>query len=253
MQIVVIGGSGLIGAKLVHRLIGHGHTAIAASPRTGVNTVTGSGLAEALIGADAVVDVSNAPSFADHAVLEFFQTSTANLLAAAVSAGVGHLVVLSVVGAERLTDSGYFRAKIAQEELVRAGGMPYSIVAATQFFEFVGSIADAATAADGTVRLAPAGIQPIAADDVAAAVGVTAVAAPVQGTVEVAGPRRFRLDDLVRQHLACRGDPRRVTTDEQARYFGALLDVDTLLPGPDALLARTRFDDWQAAAAATSR
>ncbi|CAJ62462.1 MULTISPECIES: SDR family oxidoreductase [Frankia] len=245
MQIVVIGGTGLIGAKLVQRLTGHGHSAVAASPSTGVNTLTGDGLAEALTGADVVVDVSNAPSFADQAVLEFFRTSTANILAAAAAAGVGHLVALSVVGTRRLAESGYFRAKIVQEELIGQGDLPYSIVQATQFFEFVGGIADAATV-EGMVRLAPAPFQPIAAADVAAAVGVTAASTPVLGTVEVAGPQRFRLDELVRQHLASRGDPRPVVTDPQARYFGARLDDDTLLPGPDALFARTRFEDWRA-------
>ncbi|WP_261560662.1 SDR family oxidoreductase [Frankia tisae] len=252
MQIVVIGGTGLIGAKLVRRLAGHGHTAIAASPSSGVDTLTGDGLAQALTGAEVVVDVSNAPSFADRAVLEFFRTSTANILAAAAAAGVGHLVALSVVGTERLAASGYFRAKIAQEELIRQGGLPYSIVQATQFFEFVASIADAATMA-GAVRLAPAPVQPIAADDVADAVGVTAVAAPVAGIVEVAGPEQFRLDELVRRHLARRGDPRPVVVDPQARYFGARLDERTLLPGPGALLARTRFEDWQALTAAAGR
>ncbi|EIV92261.1 SDR family oxidoreductase [Frankia sp. QA3] len=251
MKIVVIGGTGLIGSKLVHRLAGHGHTAIAASPSSGVDTLTGEGLAEALVGADVVVDVSNSPSFEDRAVLEFFRTSTANILAAAAAAGVGHLVALSVVGTERLAESGYFRAKIAQEALIRQGDLPYSIVQATQFFEFVASIADAATVA-GTVRLAAAPFQPIAAEDVAAAVGVTALGAPVGGTVEVAGPDRFRLDELVRQHLARRGDPRPVATDPQARYFGALLDEHTLVPGPDALLARTRFEDWQAVTGAAA-
>ncbi|KJE25149.1 putative nucleoside-diphosphate sugar epimerase [Frankia torreyi] len=251
MQIVVIGGTGLIGAKLVRRLIGHGHTAVVASPSSGVDTLTGDGLAEALTGADVVVDVSNSPSFDDQAVLEFFRTSTANILAAATAAGVGHLVALSVVGTRRLAESGYFRAKIAQEELIGQGSLPYSIIQATQFFEFVGGIADAATVG-GTVRLAPAPFQPIAADDVAAAVGVTAAGAPVDGTVEVAGPQRFRLDELVRQHLAGRGDPRPVVTDPQARYFGARLDEHTLLPGPDALLARTRFEDWRAVTGAAA-
>ncbi|MCM3925864.1 SDR family oxidoreductase [Frankia sp. AiPs1] len=250
MQIVVIGGTGLIGAKVVRRLTGHGHTAIVASPSSGVNTLTGDGLAAALDGADVVVDVSNAPSFADQAVLEFFRTSTANILAAAAAAGVGHLVALSVVGAQRLAESGYFRAKIVQEELIGAGELAYSIVQATQFFEFVGAIADAATV-DGTVRLAPAPFQPIAAADVAAAVGVTAASVPVLGTVEVAGPQRFRLDELVRQHLAGRGDPRLVVTDPQARYFGAPLDEHTLIPRPDALFARTRFEDWQAVTGTT--
>ncbi|RSN52588.1 NmrA family transcriptional regulator [Amycolatopsis sp. WAC 04182] len=243
MKIVVIGGSGLIGSKLVRKLGEHGHEAVPASPDSGVNTLTGEGLAEVLDGAQVVVDVSNSPSFADDAVLDFFRTSTGNLLAAGEKAGVGHHVALSVVGTERLAESGYFRAKIAQEKLIKDAGLPYSIVHATQFFEFVGGIAQSATEGN-TVRLSEARIQPMAAEDVAAAVGRVAVGAPLNGTVEVAGPEQFGLDELVRTGLAFRGDPREVVADPQARYFGALLDKDMLLPGPGAQLSATRFADW---------
>ncbi|NBH12318.1 SDR family oxidoreductase [Amycolatopsis sp. SID8362] len=243
MKIVVIGGSGLIGSKLVRKLTAHGHEAVPASPDSGVNTLTGEGLAEVLDGAQVLVDVSNSPSFADDAVLEFFRTSTGNLLAAGEKAGVEHHVALSVVGTGRLTESGYFRAKITQEKLIKESGRPYSIVHATQFFEFVGSIAQAA-AEGNTVRLSDARIQPMAADDVATAVGRVAAGAPLNGTVEVAGPEQFGLDELIRTGLAFRGDPREVITDPDARYFGALLDKDMLLPGPDARLADTRFADW---------
>ena len=243
MKIVVIGGTGLIGSKLVRKLGEHGHEAVPASPDSGVNTLTGEGLAEVLEGAQVLVDVSNSPSFADDAVLDFFRTSTGNLLAAEEEAGVGHHVALSVVGTERLAESGYFRAKIEQERLIKESGRPYSIVHATQFFEFVGSIAQAATAGN-TVRLSDARIQPIAGEDVAAAVGRVSVGAPLNGTVEVAGPEQFGLDELIRTGLTYRGDPREVVTDPEARYFGALLDKDMLLPGPDAQLAATRFADW---------
>ncbi|RSD11909.1 SDR family oxidoreductase [Amycolatopsis eburnea] len=243
MKIVVIGGSGLIGSKLVRKLTAHGHEAVPASPESGVNTLTGEGLAEVLAGAQVLVDVSNSPSFADDAVLEFFRTSTGNLLAAGERAGVGHHVALSVVGTGRLAESGYFRAKIAQEKLIEESGRPYSIVHATQFFEFVGSIAQAATEGN-TVRLSDARIQPMAAEDVATAVGRVATGAPLNGTVEVAGPEQFGLDELIRTGLAFRGDPREVVTDPDARYFGALLDKDMLLPGPGARLAATRFADW---------
>jgi uncharacterized protein YbjT (DUF2867 family) len=243
MKIVVIGGSGLIGSKLVAKLDAHGHEAVAASPDSGVNTLTGDGLADALDGATAVVDVSNSPSFEDAAVMEFFETSTRNLLAAEAAAGVGHHVALSVVGTERLSESGYFRAKIAQEQLIRNSSIPYSIVHATQFFEFVKSIAAGAT--DGnTVRLAPVLIQPIAADDVAGALGEDSVGSPVNGIVEVAGPEQFRLDELIRRGLSARNDPREVIADPQARYFGAELGERTLLPGDDARLGTTRFEDW---------
>jgi uncharacterized protein YbjT (DUF2867 family) len=243
MKIVVIGGSGLIGSKLVSKLDEHGHEAVAASPDSGVNTLTGDGLAEALEGAAVVVDVSNSPSFEDAAVMEFFETSTSNLLAAEAAAGAGHHVALSVVGTERLSESGYFRAKIAQEKLIRDSSIPYSIVHATQFFEFIKSIAAAAT--DGnTVRLAPVLIQPIAADDVARAVGQVSVGSPVNGTVEVAGPEQFRLDELIRRGLSARNDPREVIADPHARYFGVELGDRTLVPGDDARLGETRFEDW---------
>jgi uncharacterized protein YbjT (DUF2867 family) len=243
MKIVVIGGSGLIGSKLVTKLDERGHQTVAASPGTGVDTLTGEGLADALAGASVVVDVSNSPSFEDAAVLEFFDTSTRNLLAAEAAAGVGHHVALSVVGTERLSESGYFRAKIAQETLIKESSIPYSIVHATQFFEFTKSIAAAAT--DGnTVRLPPALIQPIAAEDVASAVGRVSVGAPLNGIVEIAGPDQFRLDELIRERLSATGDPREVVTDPQARYYGIIPRERTLLPGADALVAETRFQDW---------
>jgi uncharacterized protein YbjT (DUF2867 family) len=232
-RIAVIGGTGLIGSKVVARLAERGHEAIAAAPELGVDTLTGEGLAEVLSGAQVVVDVSNSPSFEDEAVLHFFATSTGNLLAAEQTAGVGHHVALSVVGTERLLESGYFRAKITQEKLIKESGIPYSIVRATQFFEFVKSIADSAT--DGnTVRLSHALIQPIAADAVASAVVRTAVGEPINGTIEIAGPEQFGLDELIRKGLSSRGDPREVVADPEARYFGALLEERVLLPGADA-------------------
>ncbi len=243
MKIVVIGGTGLIGSKLVRALIELGHEAVPASPNTGVNTLTGEGLSEALDGADVVVDVSNSPSFEEAAVLEFFTTSTGNLLAGEAAAGVGHHVALSVVGTERLSDSGYFRAKIAQEKLIKDSSIPYSIVHATQFFEFLEGIADAATE-ENIVRLPPALIQPMAADDVATVVGRTAVGPPVNDTVEVAGPEQFRIDDLVRKVLRARNDPREVVTDPEARYFGAELSERTLVPDENAKLGPTRLEDW---------
>ena len=242
-KVVVIGGTGLIGSKVVARLAEHGHKAIAASPRSGVNTLTGEGLAEVLSGAQVVVDVSNSPSFEDQAALEFFTTSTGNLLAAEKAAGVGHHVALSVVGTDRLPESGYFRAKLAQEHLIRESGIAFSIVHATQFFEFVNNIADAATDAT-TVRLSPARIQPIAADAVAGAVAGTAVGEPVNGIIEIAGPEQFGLDELIRTGLRFRGDPRQVVADPQARYYGALLEDRVLLPGPDARILDPRFEDW---------
>jgi uncharacterized protein YbjT (DUF2867 family) len=243
MKIVVIGGSGLVGSKLVTKLREHGHEAVPASPASGVNTLTGEGLAAVVDGASVVVDVSNSPAFEDAAALEFFETSTSNLLAADATAGVGHHVALSVVGTERLSDSGYFRAKIAQERLIESSSIPYSIVHATQFFEFVDRIADAAT--DGnTVRLAPVLIQPMAAEDVASEVAKVTVGPPVNGIIEVAGPEQFRLDELVRTALSDRHDPRVVVTDPQAPYFGVELDERTLVPGDDAQLALTRFDQW---------
>jgi uncharacterized protein YbjT (DUF2867 family) len=243
MKIVVIGGSGLIGSKLVTKLGERGLEALPASPRTGVNTLTGEGLADALSGTSVVVDVSNAPSFADAAVLEFFDTSTRNVLAAEAAAGVGHHIALSVVGTERLTESGYFRAKLAQEQLIEQSSIPYSIVRATQFYEFLDRIA--ADAADGTtVRLPPALIQPIAADDVAGALARISVGAPVGGIVEIAGPGRLRLDELVRTRLGAGGDPREVITDPHAAYFGITPGERTLLPGAEAHLAETNYEDW---------
>ena len=243
MKIVVIGGSGLIGSKLVEKLGEAGHDALPASPDSGVDTLTGEGLAEALENARVVVDVSNAPMWDDAAVLEFFQTSTRNVLAAEVRAGVSHHVALSVVGTDRLQESGYFRAKLAQEEAIKAGTIPYTIVRATQFFEFLGRIADSST--DGEiVRVPPVLIQPEAADDVAAALAVAAVGAPVNGTIELAGPERFRFDELIQRVLDANGDARRVTADEGARYFGAKLEEGSLVPGDDAHIAPTRFEDW---------
>jgi len=243
MKVVVIGGTGLIGSKLVARLAEHGHEAVPASPNTGVDILTGGGLAEVLDGAAVVVDVSNSPSFADDAVLEFFRTATTNLLAYSAKAGVDHYVALSVVGTDRLAESGYFRAKIAQERLIRESGRPYSIVHATQFFEFVKGIADLSTVG-GEVRLPPVLFQPMAADDVAAAVGRVAVGEPVNGIREIGGPAAFRIDELVRKALAAAGDPRTVVTDEQAGYFGARVSERTLVPGPDAWLGETSYDEW---------
>ncbi|MGI5396888.1 SDR family oxidoreductase [Streptomyces sp. CA-251251] len=245
MKVVVVGGTGLIGSKLVAKLTEHGHEAVPAAPNTGVNTLTGEGLAEVLRGADVVVDVSNSPSFEKDAVMEFFRTSTTNLLKAEAEAGVTHHVALSVVGTERLPGSDYFRAKVAQEELIKESGIPYSIVHATQFFEFMAGIAASSTVGD-TVHLAPVGIQPIAADEVAAAVGRAATGAPVNGIVEVAGPEAFQLDELLRDTLAAQNDPRTVVTDPHAPYFGAELQETSLLPGPDAHIAETRFADWLA-------
>jgi uncharacterized protein YbjT (DUF2867 family) len=243
MKIVVIGGTGLIGSKVVKKLAEDGHESVAASPNSGVNTVTGEGLDEVLAGAQVVVDVSNAPDWDDDAVMEFFQRSSLNLLAAEAAAGVTHHVALSVVGTERLTESGYFRAKVAQEELIRGSSIPYSIVHATQFFEFVKSIADSAT--DGNaVRLPPALIQPMAAEDVAGEVARVAVGPPLHATVEIGGPEQFRLDELIRERLKATGDPREVVTDPQAAYFGITPGERTLLPGADARIAETRLEDW---------
>ena len=243
MKIVVIGGSGLIGSKLVPKLREHGHEAVAASPNSGVNSVTGEGLAEAMKGALVAVDVSNAPSWEDSAVLNFFETSTRNLLAYEAAAGVRHHVALSVVGSERMLESGYFRAKIAQENLLKGSSIPYSIVRATQFFEFVKGIADLST--DGnTVRLPSALIQPMAADDVASAVARVAMGSPLNSTVEVGGPERFRLDELVRRGLAAWNDPREVVTDPHARYYGIAMSERTLVPDDDAQLGETRFETW---------
>ena len=244
MKIVVIGGTGLIGSKVVSRLRDQEHEMVAASPATGVDTVTGQGLAEALAGARVVVDVSNAPDWGDTAVMDFFQTSARNILAAETAAGIGHHVALSVVGTERLQGSGYFRAKLAQEEAIKAAYVPSTILRATQFFEFIGRIADSSTH-DGTVRLPPLFFQPQAADDVAAALADIAEGAPVNGTVELAGPERFRLDELVRRYLRASKDPRHVVTDARAPYYGLEInDERALLPGDHPRIGATRFADW---------
>lgn len=243
MKTVVIGGTGLIGSKVVTKLRERGYEAVAASPASGVNTLTGEGLVEVLKNASVVVDVSNSPSFEDAAVMEFFQTSTRNLLNAEAAAGVKHHVVLSVVGCDRLPDSGYMRAKFAQENLITEFSIPYSIVRATQFFEFVKRIADSAT--DGnTVRLPSVDFQPMAADDVAAVVTGVAIGAPLNGIIEVAGPERFRFDELVREDLSAGKDPREVIADSHARYFGAALIDSSLVPTGEALLGELRFKDW---------
>ena len=243
MKIVVIGGTGLIGSKLVAKLDEQGHEAVPAAPNTGVNTLTGEGLSEVLEGAQVVVDVSNAPDWEDEAVMHFFETSSRNLLEAEAAAGVGHHVALSVVGTDRLTESGYFRAKLAQEKLIEGSSIPYSIVHATQFFEFLKGIADEATEGN-EVHLPPALFQPMAAGDVAAAVARVAVGAPVNGIVEVAGPEQFRLDELIRAQLKAQGDPREVVTDPHAQYFGISPSERTLLPGDGARIAETRLEDW---------
>lgn len=252
MKIVVIGGSGLIGSKLVQQLRQRGHEAVAASPSSGVDIITGQGLPEALAGARVVVDVVNAPSWEDAAVLRFFETATRNLLAAEVAAHVGHHVALSVVGTERLLASGYFRAKMAQEGLIKASKVPYTILRSTQFFEFVGGIAQEATEGQ-TVRLSPALIQPIASDDVAAAVAEVALAAPVNGMVEVAGPERLPLDELVRRFLTAHHDPRHVITDPHARYFGIELNDQSLIPGDNPRIGPTRFEDFLSRSIAAAR
>ncbi|QHS53077.1 SDR family oxidoreductase [Edaphobacter sp. 12200R-103] len=255
MKVIVIGGTGLIGSKLVSKLREHGHDAVPASPNTGVNTITGEGLAEVLKGASVVVDVSNSPSFEETVAMNFFNTATRNLIQYGKAAGVQHYVALSVVGTDRLatprpsdgekTIRGYFRAKLAQEKLIQESSIPFSIVHATQFFEFVKSIAD--TSSDGTtVRVAPVLIQPMAADDVASAVGRVAVGAPVNGIVEVGGPQQFRIDEFVRLGLAAHNDPRKVIADPAAGYFGVEVDDRTLVPGKDARLGETRFEAWLA-------
>ena len=243
MKIVVIGGTGLIGSKLVKKLREHGHEAVAASPNTGVNSVTGEGLADALKGASVVVDVTNSPSWEDEAVLKFFETSTRNLLANEAAAGVGHHVALSVVGTERLLESGFFRAKLAQENLIKASSIPYSIVRATQFFEFVKQIADFATVGN-QVRLPPALFQPMAADDVANAMARIATNSPVNGTVEIGGPEQLRLDELARRDLAARQDPREVISDPRAGYYGIQVSERTLVPDDKAQLGEAHFEDW---------
>jgi uncharacterized protein YbjT (DUF2867 family) len=244
MKIVVIGGTGLVGSQVVARLGEHGHEAIPASPNTGVNTLTGEGLSEVLEGAEVVVDVSNSPSFEDQAVLDFFERSTGNLLAAEAAAGVKHHVALSVVGTERMAEKGYFKAKAVQETIIRGSTIPYSIVHATQFYEFLKAIAELATDGD-TVRLPPVRFQPLASADVAKAVARTAVGAPLNGIVEVAGPQQFRMDELIGQALAARNDPRTVVSDPNARYFGDfVVDDTTLVPGEGAILGEVRFQDW---------
>src|SRR5262245_3334520 len=243
MKIVVVGGGGLIGSRLITMLAGDGHDVVAASRRSGVDVVSGDGLAEALKGASVVVDVTNAPSFEDAAVMKFFKTSTHNLLTAEAAAGITHHVALSVVGAERLLHSGYFRAKFAQEKLIKESSIPYSIIQATQFFEFLQGIADAATHGNA-VRLPPVLIQPIAADDVARAVARIATRAPLNGTVEIGGPEPFYLDGLIQRVLGARNDPREVIADAHAHYFGAEINERSLVPGDEAELGETRFDDW---------
>ena len=243
LKIVVIGGTGLIGKKVVRSLLDLGHDAIAASPSTGVNTISGEGLAESMAGADVVVDVANAPSFENQAVLEFFQIAGKNIVAAETAAGVKHHVALSVVGTDRLPDSGYFRAKLEQEKGIKEGGIPFTIVRATQFFEYVGAIAQAATREE-VVRVSPALFQPIAADDVAAAVVDAALAAPLNGISEVAGPEKIGLAALVRRHLEATGDKREVIEDLQAGYFGTFVDDTSLTPGANPRLGSIRYDEW---------
>ena len=243
MKIVVIGGTGLIGSKLVNQLREHGHEAVAAAPNTGVNTITGEGLADSLKGSSVVVDVSNSPDWEDAAVLKFFETSTRNLLKYGADAGVQHYVALSVVGTDLLSESGYFRAKIAQEKLIKESSIPYSIVHATQFFEFLKGLADISMVGD-KVHLPPVLFQPMAADDVASAVARVAVAQPVDGIIEIGGPEQFRVDELVRRRLASLNDPREIIPDQNARYSGAKLGEKTLLPGKNAQLGETRFEIW---------
>jgi uncharacterized protein YbjT (DUF2867 family) len=249
MKIVVIGGSGLIGSKTVERLRRKGHEVIAASPNSGVNTITREGLAEAMSGTQVVLDLANSPSFEDKAVLEFFETAGRNLLAAEAAAGVRHHVALSVVGTDRLPESGYLRAKLAQENLIKASSIPYTIVRSTQFFEFANSIAQSGTGGQ-TVRLSPALFQPIMSDDVADAMTDAALGAPVNGMIEIAGPERIPLDDFVRRYLHATKDPRTVIADARARYFGAELTDKSLTPGDNPRLGATRFEDWLSHASA---
>jgi uncharacterized protein YbjT (DUF2867 family) len=243
MKIVIIGGTGLIGSKTVQRLRDKGHEVIATSPNTGVNTITGEGLNEALAGAEVVIDLANSPSFEDKAVLEFFETSGRNLIAAEKTAGVKHHIALSVIGTERLQESGYFRGKLAQETLIKTGGIPYTIVHSTQFMEFLSGIAQSGTSGN-VVRLSPAYVQPIASDDVADAMADVALAAPVNGTIEIAGPERSRLSDLVARYLTATGDGRKVEADPEARYFGARLDDGSLVSDNNPRLGRIGFDQW---------
>lgn len=243
MKIVLIGGTGLIGSKTAARLRMRGHEVLAVSPSTGVNTITGEGLADALVGADVVIDLANAPSWEDKAVLDFFETSGRNLLAAEAKAGVKHHIALSIVGTERLPENGYFRAKLAQERLIKASPIPYTIVHSTQFMEFLKGIADEATT--GTVaRLSPAAFQPIASDDVADAMADVALAKPVNGTIEIAGPERGRMNEIVARYLKAIHDPRRVEADAHARYFGSELDDHSLVPDAGARLGKIGFADW---------
>ena len=242
-KIVVVGGTGLIGSKVVAKLTEHGHEAIAAAPNTGVNSITGEGVAGALVGADVVVDVANSPSFEETAVLEFFTTSTRTLLAAEAAAGVGHHVALTIVGTNRPQNIPYFRAKTAQEKLIRDSGIPYTLVHATQFFEFLGSIADISTDGD-TVLLPGALIQPMAAEDVATAVARAAAGAPANADIEVAGPEVFGLDEFIRRGLTFREDSRAVVRDDTAPYYGAVIEERTLLPVEGAQLAETRLEEW---------
>lgn len=251
MKIVVIGGTGLIGSRVVNKLRDHGHEVVAAAPNTGVNSLTGEGLAEVLKSASVVVDVSNSPSWEDSAVLNFFETSTRNLLTYGAAAGVGHHVALSVVGTQQLSESGYFRAKIVQEKLITESPIPYTIIQATQFFEFVKGIADVSME-DGKVHLPPVLFQPMAAEDVATAVARFAVAPPTNGVVEIGGPEEFRLDELVRRRLASLNDPREVIADPNARYSGAKIRERTLVPGKNARLGETRFETWLTQPAASA-
>jgi uncharacterized protein YbjT (DUF2867 family) len=243
MKVVVIGGTGLVGSEVVANLQAKGHDAVAASPDSGVNTITGEGLEEVLAGAEVVVDASNAPAWDDEAVLDFFQTSSRNLVAAAATAGVGHYVAFSIVGADRLPDSGYLRAKVAQEEVVKGGSVPFTIVRSTQFFEFVGRIADSSTNG-AAVHLPPVLFQPAAAAEIAAAVAEIAVSEPANGVVEVAGPEPLRFDEVVARFLASKGDARRVIADSHARYFGTELNTESLTPDNGARLTPTHFGDW---------
>src|SRR6201989_3456431 len=243
MRIVVIGGTGLIGSKTVAILRQRGHEVLAASPNSGVNTITGEGLKEALAGAEVVIDLANSPSFKDKAVLEFFETSGRNLLAAEAAAGVRHHVALSIVGTDRMPDNGYFLAKVAQEKLIEASGIPYTIIRSTQFMEFLGGIANMG-AQGNTVRIAPGLFQPIAADDVAAIVADVALAAPRNGIVEIAGPERAPFDEIIARYLKAVGDQRKVVSDPEARYFGSRVEEHSLVPLGEARLGRIGFDEW---------
>ena len=243
MKIVVIGGTGLIGSKLVKKLQDDGQKVVAAAPATGVNSITGEGLADALKGASLAVDVTNSPSWEDAAVLKFFETSTRNLLDHEAAAGVRYHIALSVVGTERMLESGFFRAKLAQENLIKASSIPYTIIRATQFFEFVGKLADLSTEG-GKVHLPPVLFQPMAADDVASGIARIAMSSPVNATVEIGGPEQLRLDEVVRRYLAARKDPREVVSDPHARYYGIQVSDRTLVPNDDARLGQTRFEGW---------